>query len=129
RPAAHRDPPSSPTRRSSDLAARVTEPPRPPLGSHYRDHRLASRRASQSLRGRRSARTTGITDSPRGARRRASAAAARLALPSTGYLAEGLERALDVLGVDVLVGDAADRGRADRVDPHLPRGALRHELA
>src|SRR5881396_2333238 len=58
-----------------------------------------------------------------------SPAAARLALPSTGNLAEGLERALDVLGVDVLVGDAADRGRADRVDPHLPRGALRHELA
>src|SRR5439155_1663749 len=66
---------------------------------------------------------------PRDACRRAAAAAARLALPSTGNLAEGLERALDVLGVDVLVGDAADRGRADRVDPHLPRGALRHELA
>src|SRR2546425_1517086 len=39
-------------------AARVAEPPRPPLGSHYPIHRLASRRASQSLRGRRSARTT-----------------------------------------------------------------------
>src|SRR5881396_395544 len=75
------------------------------------------------------ARTTGVTDSPRGARRRASAAAARLALPSTGDLAERLERALDVLDVDVLVGDAADRGRPDRVDLHLPRGALRHELA
>src|SRR5439155_16485683 len=71
----------------------------------------------------------GVTDSPRGARRRASAAAARLALPSTGDLAERLERALDVLGVDVFVGDAADRGRPDRVDLHLPRGALRHELA
>src|SRR5947208_10554429 len=46
--------PSSQTR----LAARVAEPPRPPLGSHYP-----------------------FTDSPRGARRRASAAAARLALP------------------------------------------------
>src|SRR5207244_2275572 len=66
-------------------------------------HRLASRRASPSLHGRRSARTTRsqtrlaarvaepprppldshdpFTDSPRGARRRASAAAARLALP------------------------------------------------
>src|SRR6266571_7901317 len=69
--------PSSQTR----LAARVAEPPRPPLGSHYPVHRLASRRASPSLRGRRSARTTQFTDSPRGARRRASAAAARLALP------------------------------------------------
>src|SRR5438128_7116952 len=47
------------------LAARVAEPPRPPLGSHYPVHRLASRRASPSLRGRRSARTTRITDSPR----------------------------------------------------------------
>src|SRR5437867_7868332 len=82
------------------LAARVAEPPRPPLGSHDWDHRLASRRASQSLRGRRSARTTGITDSPRGPRRRASAAAARPALPSPGYLAAGLERALPVLGSD-----------------------------
>src|SRR5437867_2233020 len=105
------------------LAARVAEPPRPPLGSHDQGHRLPSGVERPA------ARTTGITDSPRGARRRASAAAARLALPSTGNLAEGLERALDVLGVDVLVGDAADRGRADRVDPHLPRGALRHELA
>src|SRR5205823_4380803 len=42
-------------------------------------HRLASRRAPPSLRGRRSARTTTFTDSPRGALRRASAAAARLA--------------------------------------------------
>src|SRR5207247_3256551 len=65
------------------LAARVAEPPRPPLGSHDQDHRLASRRASPSLRGRRSARTTRITDSPRGARRRASAAAARLARPGS----------------------------------------------
>src|SRR5207247_2440356 len=40
------------------LAARVAEPPRPPLGSHDQDHRLASRRASPSLRGRLSARTT-----------------------------------------------------------------------
>src|SRR2546426_7450926 len=63
------------------LAARVAEPPRPPLGSHGHIHRLASRRASPSLRGRRSARTTTSTDSPRGARRRASAAAARLARP------------------------------------------------
>src|SRR6266436_5940623 len=38
-------------------------------------------------------------------------------------------RPRDVLRVDVLVGDAADRGRPDRVDLHLPRGALRHELA
>src|SRR3989442_4936978 len=63
------------------LAARVAEPPRPPLGSHGHIHRLASRRASPSLRGRRSARTATSTDSPRGARRRASAAAARLAPP------------------------------------------------
>src|SRR5216117_4013888 len=40
-----------------------------------------SRRASPSLRGRRSARTTTFPDSPRGALRRASAAAARLARP------------------------------------------------
>src|SRR3989441_224934 len=66
------------------LAARSAEPPRPPLGSHYQDYRLASRRAPPSLRGRRSARTTRITDSPRGALRRASAAAARLALPLHG---------------------------------------------
>src|SRR5207302_661497 len=43
--------------------------------------RLASRRAPPSLRGRRSARTTTFPDSPRGAHRRASAAAARLARP------------------------------------------------
>src|SRR5207247_10678836 len=55
-------------------------PPRPPAHT-AQFHRLASRRASPSLRGRRSARTTQFTDSPRGARRRASAAAARLALP------------------------------------------------
>src|SRR5439155_15054235 len=47
-------------------------------------HRLASRRASPSLRGRRSPRRTTVTDSPRGARRRASAAAARLALRERG---------------------------------------------
>src|SRR2546425_654551 len=47
------------------LAARVAEPPRPPLGSHGHIHRLASRRASPSLRGRRSARTATSTDSPR----------------------------------------------------------------
>src|SRR5207244_2736340 len=64
------------------LAARVADPPPPPLRSHDPIHRLASRRASPSLRGRRSARTTPFTDSPRGARRRASAAAARLARPS-----------------------------------------------
>src|SRR5205807_4220561 len=66
------------------LAARVAEPPRPPLGSYYQpSSRLASRRASPSLRGRRSARTTSpVPDSPRGARRRASAAAARLVLPA-----------------------------------------------
>src|SRR5207249_2578752 len=34
-------------------------------GSHDQDYRLASRRAPPSLRGRRSARTTRITDSPR----------------------------------------------------------------
>src|SRR2546425_9068741 len=44
-------------------------------------YRLASRRAPPSLRARRSARTTRITDSPRGALRRASAAATRLARP------------------------------------------------
>src|SRR5439155_91050 len=33
------------------LAARVAEPPRPPLGSHDQDHRLASARASPSPRG------------------------------------------------------------------------------
>src|SRR5207302_116773 len=71
--------PDSPTR----LAARVAEPPRPPLGSHDQIHRLASRRASPSLRGRRSARTTRFPESPRGARRRASAAAARLARPDS----------------------------------------------
>src|SRR5439155_183501 len=49
------------------LAARVAEPPRPPLGSHDQDHRLASRRASPSLRGRRSARTTTFIGSPRSA--------------------------------------------------------------
>src|SRR5437867_6811134 len=71
------------------LAARVAEPPRPPLGSYYAPHsRLASRRASPSLRGRRSARTTRpVPDSPRGARRRASAAAARLVLPTAFQLA------------------------------------------
>src|SRR5207249_3564935 len=63
------------------LATRVAEPPPPPLGSHDHVHRLASRRASPSLRRRRSARTTTFTDSPRDARRRASAAAARLARP------------------------------------------------
>src|SRR5205814_9736211 len=62
---------------------RVAEPPRPPLGSHYPVCSLASRRASPSLRGRRSARTTPSAASPHGARRRASAAAARLALPLT----------------------------------------------
>src|SRR3989442_6289943 len=46
------------------LAARVAAPPGPPLGSHDLVHRLASRRASPSPRGRRSARTTRITDSP-----------------------------------------------------------------
>src|SRR5947208_3273497 len=68
-------------RSQTRLATRVAEPPRPPLGSHDHVHRLASRRASPSLRGRRSARTTTFTDSPRDARRRASAAAARLARP------------------------------------------------
>src|SRR6058998_3739115 len=58
------------------------EPPRSfGCGSHCQVHSLASRRASPSLRGRRSARTARFTDSPRGARRRASAGAARLALP------------------------------------------------
>src|SRR3989441_1208764 len=111
----------------------------PPLARYHNwlaserglDHRLASPLAAARTAAPRRppARTTGVTDSPRGARRRASAAAARLALPSTGDLAERLERALDVLGVDGLVGGAADRGRPDRVDLHLPRGALRHELA
>src|SRR5438309_1506667 len=68
-------------RSQTRLAARVAEPPRPPLGSHDLVHRLASRRASPSPRGRRSARTTSFIDSPRGARRRAPAAAARLARP------------------------------------------------
>src|SRR3989442_6596833 len=63
------------------LAARVAEPPRPPLGSHDLVHRLASRRASPSPRGRRSARTTSFTDSPRGPRRRAPPAPARLPRP------------------------------------------------
>src|SRR5881396_1330856 len=81
------------------LAARVAEPPRPPLGSHDWDHRLASRHASQSLRGRRSARTTGITDSPRGARRRASAAAARLALPYLEHVVERVALDRDLAGV------------------------------
>src|SRR2546426_884806 len=70
-------------RLASPTAAARTAAPRRPCGSHYQDHRLASRRASPSLRGRRSARTIRITDSPRGARRRASAAAARLALPGS----------------------------------------------
>src|SRR5438128_279939 len=61
-----------------------------PLGSHYPVLGLASRRASPSLRGRRSARTTRFSDSPRGARRRASAAAARLALPSSARLRASL---------------------------------------
>src|SRR5437879_9037338 len=104
------------TRSQTRLAARVAEPPRPPLASHdpFTDsprgarrrastaaarlarpvHRLASRRASPSLHGRRSARTTRsqtrlparvaepprpplgshdpFTDSPPGPRRRAS---------------------------------------------------------
>src|SRR2546425_10635300 len=47
------------------LAARVAEPPRPPLGSHGHIHRLASRRASPSLRGRRSARTATSPGPPR----------------------------------------------------------------
>src|SRR5205814_1911500 len=70
-------------------AARVAEPPRPPLGSYYAPHsRLAARRASPSLRRRRSARTTRpVPDSPRGARRRASAPAARLVLPTPFQLA------------------------------------------
>src|SRR5439155_6891097 len=66
------------------LAPRSAEPPPPPLGSHYQDPRLASRRAPPSLRPRRSARTTRIPDSPRAALRRASAPAARLALPLHG---------------------------------------------
>src|SRR5436309_1967944 len=66
------------------LAARVAEPPRPPLGSHYHVHRLASVGGAPAPR-RPAARTTRITDSPRGARRRASAAAARLALPHRGF--------------------------------------------
>src|SRR5437660_1236693 len=45
-------------RRCVDTAARGAEPPRPPLGSHDQDYRLASRRAPPSLRARRSARTT-----------------------------------------------------------------------
>src|SRR5213076_2193930 len=52
-------------RSQTRLAARVAEPPRAPLGSHCQVHRLASRRASPSLRGRRSARTARFTDSPR----------------------------------------------------------------
>src|SRR2546422_42733 len=50
------------------LAARVAEPPRPPLGSHGHIHRLASRRAAPSLPRRPSARTTTSTGSPPPAR-------------------------------------------------------------
>src|SRR2546428_616199 len=79
-PRTKRSPPSMKRTMRSLMAPSATTPATP-IGSHYPIHRLASRRASQSLRGRRSARTTRSIDSPRGARRRASAAAARLALP------------------------------------------------
>src|SRR5207245_3586223 len=64
-------------------------------GSHDQNHRLASRRASPSLRGRRSARTTRITDSPPGAPRRASAAAARLARPESQTRLPSPDRSID----------------------------------
>src|SRR5436309_15960594 len=73
--------------------------PATPCGSHDPGHRLASRRASPSLRGRRSARTIRITDSPRGARRRASAAAARLALPYLEHVVERVALDRDLAGV------------------------------
>src|SRR5439155_1403925 len=45
-------------RSQTRLAAHSAEPPQPPLGSHHHVPRPAPRRASPSLRGRRSARTT-----------------------------------------------------------------------
>src|SRR2546425_605266 len=64
-PPAGPPPPPGPPLPQPHLGARVPEPPRPPLGSHGHIHRLASRRASPSLRGRRSARTATSTGSPR----------------------------------------------------------------
>src|SRR5207244_2792235 len=95
----------------------------PPLGSHYPIHRLASRRASQSLRGRRSARTTRSIDSPRGARRRASAAAARLALPFQARL-DGPARPSP--HPDVRARDREqEQERRPRAPRHAEQGAAR----
>src|SRR5216117_2372797 len=105
-------------------------------------HRLAARRASPSLRGRRSARTTRsqtrraarvaepprpplgsyypFTDSPRGARRRASAAAARLVLPLTQVSLAGVGEHghHELFGVELRSdGARAERGGA-RGDAH-----------
>src|SRR2546422_9819271 len=49
-------------------------------------------------------------------------------LPSAGDLAEGVQRASDVLGIDVLVSDAADRGGGDGGDLDLAGGAAPHQL-
>src|SRR5206468_7404404 len=104
------------------LAARVAEPPRPPLGSHYHVHRLASVGGAPAPR-RPAARTTRITDSPRGARRRASAPAARLALPHRGFF-EG-----SPVPGRVGEGDRADRRERDtgvtvRGDVRAPGGGV-----
>src|SRR5262244_387182 len=50
------------------------------------------------------------------------------ALPPGGDLAERVQRTLDVVAVDVLVGHAADRGGADSVNLDLARRAPLHEL-
>src|SRR5213083_3696351 len=81
----------------------TASPARPPLGSHdHIIHRLASPAPA--------ARTTTFTDSPRGARRRASAAAARLALPHDTAAIDHERLARDV---SRLVGGEEHRGRAD----------------
>src|SRR5207249_237756 len=72
--------------------------------------------------GRRSPRTT--TDHFT-ARLAAPAAAAHLALPARRDFGERVQRPLDVVGVDVLVGHAADRRGAGDVDLDLAgKGAL-----
>src|SRR5207247_2159961 len=131
-PSTSTDSPRGARRRASAAAARLVLPV----------HRLAARRASPSLRGRRSARTTRsqtrraarvaepprpplgsyypFTDSPRGARRRASAAAARLVLPLTQVSLAGVGEHghHELFGVELRSdGARAERGGA-RGDAH-----------
>src|SRR5438876_6944145 len=49
-------------------------------------------------------------------------------LPPACQFAERVQRAADIVAIHVLVGHAADRGRAHRVDLDLAGGAAAHEV-